>query len=251
MTRAFDIEQRLAEAVGGQGRAGAWEFIRGFADAWAEPLEDGDGYSEEELATAEARLGVRLPPALAEAYRLLGRRMDLTSNHDHLLKPSRLYIDDRKEALVFREENQGACVWGVLLSELEKEDPAVVVQADLADETAEEWEGWLDRVSLCFVEIVLAESVHVPEELCDFVDEIEDEGTVERSFARLPLPEYPVGQQSTGTRWFMATDVLLRHDGGVLYARGRTEEALERVRELIRGPWLNEYGDDYEDHDDE
>lgn len=72
-------------------------------------------------------------------------RRGLTSNHDVLLGPAGLYVDDAKEALVFRHENQGAASWGILLDSLldEDEDPAVVVRLDLADKSAERWgTGW-------------------------------------------------------------------------------------------------------------
>ncbi|NED52573.1 SMI1/KNR4 family protein, partial [Micromonospora aurantiaca] len=67
-----------------------------------------DGTPETELAAAEKKLGVRLPAAVREAYMLFGRREDLHSNMQHLLAPADFYVDDREEALVFREENQGA-----------------------------------------------------------------------------------------------------------------------------------------------
>ncbi|MFG3205317.1 hypothetical protein [Streptomyces sp. NPDC048192] len=137
MTQMFDVRQGLQDAR--VDREGAWRFIRGFAHAWVEPLGDGDGFSEEDLAAAQERLGVRLPAALGEMYHLLGRREDLTSNHDRLLPPDQLYIDARGQALVFREENQGACSWGVLLEDLDQADPGVHVLADLADRQAQRW----------------------------------------------------------------------------------------------------------------
>ncbi|WP_223184536.1 SMI1/KNR4 family protein [Streptomyces sp. CBMA152] len=85
-----------------------WRFIQGFAAHWADALEHGDGWTEADLVAAEERLGVRLPVAMREAYLLFGRRRDLTSNHDELLAPDELYVDDAGEALVFRHENQGA-----------------------------------------------------------------------------------------------------------------------------------------------
>jgi hypothetical protein len=86
-------------------------------------LEDGDGYSAAELDAAEGRLGLVLSPAFREAYGLLGRRDDLTSNHDRLRPLDELEVDERGEALVFRDENQGAATWGVLLSDLGEDDP--------------------------------------------------------------------------------------------------------------------------------
>ncbi|MFE3761143.1 SMI1/KNR4 family protein [Streptomyces sp. NPDC059104] len=240
MTQEFALAESLARGV--EGRRGAWSFIQGFAAHWAGALESGDGWAEADLAAAEERLGVRLPAALREAYLLFGRRRDLTSNHDVLLSPAELYVDDAKEALVFRHENQGAAYWGVLLDSLQDDDPAVFIRPDLADKSAERWEKWLERLSLCFVEIVLSESLQADQELCDFLDP--DEGSVElleENVVRLPFPAYPIGEEDDAIRWFLGQDVLLREDGMAILARGRTAEDLDRVRDLIPGDWLNDY----------
>lgn len=165
---------------------------------------------------------------------------DLTSNHDVLLGPAELYVDDAKEALVFRHENQGATSWGILLDTLQGEDPAVFIRLDLADKSAERWEDWLERLSLCFVEIILSESLQADEELCDYLDPDGDSlELLETHSVRLPFPVYPVGEE---TRWFLGHDVLLRDDdGAAILARGRTADDLDRVRDLIPGDWLNDH----------
>jgi hypothetical protein len=148
-------------------------------------------------------------------------------------------VDDRNEALVFRRENQGAASWGILLEDLGKPDPAVYIRPDLADKEREAWEGWLDRLSVAFVEIVLSESLHEPEHLCDYLDDLEDTdiAVLERDYRRLNLPEYP---RTPGTRWFLGRDVLVRDDQReTLMVRARTEEALTEVREEFPGDWLN------------
>lgn len=189
----------------------------------------------------DERLGVRLPAALREAYRLFGRRQDLTSNHDVLLSPAELYVDDAKQALVFRHENQGAASWGILLDSLQDDDPAVFIRPDLADKSTERWEDWLGRLSLCFVEIVLSESLQADQELCDLLDP--DDGSIElleENAVRLPFPAYPIGEEDHAIRWFLGQDVLLREDGMAILARGRTAEDLDRVRDLIPGDWIND-----------
>ncbi|WP_220449462.1 SMI1/KNR4 family protein [Nonomuraea longispora] len=105
----FEVIQEFPAAMAD--RAGAWNFIRGFAATWRSPLADGDGWSEADLDAAEARLGLRLPAALREAYQLFGRRTDLTSLQDVLLSPADLKVTD--QALVFRVENQAAVFWGI------------------------------------------------------------------------------------------------------------------------------------------
>ncbi|MEU6213162.1 SMI1/KNR4 family protein [Streptomyces sp. NPDC047023] len=239
MSREFDLAASLARGV--EDRSGAWSFIEGFAAHWAEPLRGGDGWPEEELVRAEQRLGIRLPAALREAYRLFGRRRDLTGNHDVLLAPAALYVDDSGEALVFRHENQGAASWGILLDGLTDDDPAVFVRPDLAVKSAERWEAWLEKLSLCFVEIVLSESVLADRTCCDFLYSEDDSiELLERHCARLHFPAYPIGEEVNGIRWFLGPDVLLRDDHGLaILARGRTVEDLDRLRELIPGEWLD------------
>ncbi|WP_406447326.1 hypothetical protein [Streptomyces sp. NBC_00876] len=87
----------------------AWTSIQDFAAqrVGAAPGR-GDGWTQADLDVAEERLGLGLPTALREAYLLFGRRQDLTSNHDVLLGPAELYVDDAKEALVFRQERRAA-----------------------------------------------------------------------------------------------------------------------------------------------
>ncbi|MFG3014221.1 SMI1/KNR4 family protein [Streptomyces cinerochromogenes] len=242
MTREFDLAASLAGGV--EGRSGAWTFIQDFAAHWVgAALGSDDGWTEADLDAAEARLGLRLPTALREAYLLFGRRQDLTSNHDALLGPAQLYVDRAGEALVFRHENQGAASWGILLGSLQDDDPAVSVRLDLADKSAERWEDWLERLSLCFVEIILSESLQADEDLCDFLDPDDDSvELLEANSVQLPLPVYPIGEKENGTRWFLGQDVLLRHDGGMaILARGRTAGDLDRVRDLIPGDWLDDY----------
>ncbi|MFH8371170.1 SMI1/KNR4 family protein [Streptomyces sp. NPDC018031] len=240
MTQEFELAASLGAGV--TGRSGAWSFIQGFTAHWAGALESGDGWAEADLVDAEERLGIRLPTALREAYLLFGRRHDLTSNHDVLLGPAELYVDGAKEALVFRHENQGAASWGILLDSIQDDDPAVVIRPDLADKSAERWEEWLERLSLCFVEIVLSESVQADEELCDFLDPDGDSiDLLEANTVQLPFPAYPIGQEEHTIRWFLGQDVLLRDDGGMaILARGRTAEDLDRVRDLLPGDWIND-----------
>ncbi|WP_413754304.1 SMI1/KNR4 family protein [Streptomyces sp. R-74717] len=241
MKQGFDLAASLVRGV--EGRSGAWSFIQGFAAHWSSTLETGDGWTEADLAAAEERLGVRLPAALREAYLLFGRRRDLTSNHDMLLSPAELHVDDVREALVFRHENQGAASWGILLDSLQDDDPAVFIRSDLADKTAERWDGWLERLSLCFVEIVLSESVQADGESCNFLDP--DDNSIELlegNCVQLPFPAYPIGEEEHATRWFLGQDVLLRDDDGMaVLARGRMPEDLDRIRDLIPGDWLNDY----------
>ncbi|NYH51447.1 hypothetical protein HNR06_001036 [Nocardiopsis arvandica] len=238
-TAPLDFAGALARGL--RNRNGAWEFIRAYADRWTDGLDESDGWEEADLDAAENRMGLRLPAALREAYRLFARRTDLTGNHDRLLAPSELYVDAAREALVFRHENQGAASWGILLQTLREEDPAVLIRADLADRSVERWERWMDRFSVCCVEIVLSESVQAGGEVCGFLHEPAEEDllVLEQTFVRLPLPQYPAGGNGPGIRWFLGQDVLVRDDGAGLLVRGLTAEALDRFRGLTPGEWID------------
>ena len=121
MSDGFDLGQEVAASLGS--RQGAWRFIRRFAQSWLTPLTDEDGWTEDDLRAAERRLGLRLPPAIREAYALFGRRQDLTSVQDRLLDPDQLEVDVTGEVLIYRVENQSVAVWGVPLAAMEQPDP--------------------------------------------------------------------------------------------------------------------------------
>ncbi|WNV90599.1 hypothetical protein [Umezawaea sp. Da 62-37] len=219
----FDLAAALAPAL--HDRETAWTFIRDFAATWSVPLGPDDGDDEAELDAAEARLGLELPRAVREAYRLFGRRADLTRNQDRLLAPGKLFVD--RGTLVFREENQGAAHWGLPLELLDHDDPPVTMWMSLADPEADPVTPWLDRFSVACVEMVLSESLFEPEELTDCMDLTEDEAAaLETHGTPLPLPDYPAG--ATDTRWFTAPDLVMRtHSMRWAWVRARNQEALD------------------------
>lgn len=229
METVFDMGEGLAGAL--RDRDLAWDFVRDFAAFWGRPLEPGDGCGPDELAAAERRLGVPLPAALREAYLLFGRRSDLTSNHDTLLAPDQLYVSDG--ALVYRVENQGCAFWGVLLADLERADPGTVIRADLADKSQERWEPWEPSLSSAGVSMVMSELLQLDDGLTDHASFDDPDLDLAEMFQELPR----VGPE---LRWFSGPDVLLREvDGCFLDVRGRTEEALDAVRETLGTDWLN------------
>lgn len=239
MTHEFDLTRPPTAAA--EDRQATWDFVRGFAEHWTDaPLREADGSPEADLTAAEERLGLRLPAALREAYALFGGRGDLTSNHDTLRAPAELYVDESGEALVFRDENQGAARWGILLSDLSLDDPPVRIRPDLADRSRERWEPWLERTSLTFLDTVLSEATEAPDHLVDFL-EVPDEGIVaalERDGTLLPFPAPQPGEPAV--RWFLYAGVLVRATGDEwLHVRGRTEKAVAGLREALDGDWLN------------
>lgn len=229
MTEVFDIGSRLPGAL--SSRAEAWRFIGDFAAYWRRPLQAGDGRSEQDVAAAERRLGLRLPSALREAYLLFGRRTDLTSNHDTLLAPDELHVTDG--ALVYRVENQGCAFWGVALDQLGRDDPGTVMRSDLADKSEERWEPWETSLTTACVEMVMSEVVQFDGLFTDYLEFDQEDAEAGLDVLR-ELP--PVGRD---LRWFAGPDVLVREvDGFCVHARARTQEAMDRLREAIPGDWL-------------
>jgi uncharacterized protein (TIGR02996 family) len=107
-------------------RPDRWALVDEFIEIWHPPLGPGDGYPEDELRAAEARLGCRLPAALREWYALGGRRRDVWSLQDRLEAPDRLRVEPGSGDLVFRWENQGCERWGIRAADLGRDDPPVV-----------------------------------------------------------------------------------------------------------------------------
>jgi hypothetical protein len=83
---------------------------------------ESDGLPPGELSSAEERLHLKLPRALADYYLLAGG-LDLNRQHNRLYPPSALAIMDQK--LIFMEENQAVVLWGMELHELSLLDPTV------------------------------------------------------------------------------------------------------------------------------
>ncbi|MFJ6436989.1 SMI1/KNR4 family protein [Streptomyces sp. NPDC091416] len=228
MNEVFDMHTRLSAAL--HDRAEAWRFVADFAAYWQQPLRPGDGWSVAEVEAAERRLGLVLPAALREAYLLLGRRTDLISNHDTLLGPDELHVVDG--ALVYRVENQGAATWGVLLEDLDHDDPGTVMRSDLADKSQERWEAWESSLTVACIDMVMSEAVLFGAGFTDFLEgDAEEAGLVGR-FRELPT----VGRD---VRWFADADVLIRElDGFCLNVRARTGKALDQLRNSVPGDWL-------------
>ena len=218
----------------------AFAFVEWFAQQWRTPIRDGDGCTAEEVDAAEERLGLRLPASLAAFYRLLGRRTDLTSNQDHLVRLNSLTVEDG--VLIYRLEAQGCASWGVRTSDLEMADPPVAFCEGYRDGSL--WRPFLESFSLAAVEIVLSEAVLAGGAgRCDNRElDWADIARLEDRYERLPFPEYPAWWQPEvpqAIRWFGGPDVLIREDSRTwLWVVARTAASLARVREALPGEWL-------------
>lgn len=236
----FDLHKGIAAAV--RDATGACRFVREFAEAYANPVVDGDGCDQDDLGAAEARLGFPLPASLHAVYALIGRRDDLTRVQDHLLAPGQLHLDDTGQVLVFRVENQHGAQWGVPLPALADPDPPAVFRPEVSGSAERLWRPFMDRVSMACVEMVLSEWMLSGEVFADN-RELDDQAidALERGFRRLPLPDYPLWADPDGRpmRWFGGDGVVLRDDAATwLWARAASSEGIARVRQALPGEWL-------------
>jgi hypothetical protein len=87
------------------------------------PLSAAHRIPDRTIAAAEKRLGVTLPAALGDYYRLAGKHKLVSDGMNHLRKPSKLQLSDG--VLVFMDENQDVFSAGVLAADLGKDDPPV------------------------------------------------------------------------------------------------------------------------------
>lgn len=238
----FDVARAMIAAC--RGRREAWDFLRRFIERWMTRLDEFSGCSDQELSAAEHRLGLSLPATIHEGYALLGRRDDLTSNQDSLLRPDQLHFDETGRVLVFRVENQGVARWGIAVEDLRLPDPPVIFKRDAPRGSPKPWRRFLGRTSLAWVEMVLSEYVLGGNGYHD--NRPSDQaalGFFEHHCTRLAMPDYPIWAipQAPPIRWFSSPDVLIRDDSREwMWVTARTPEALHDVRQAIPGDWLEE-----------
>jgi len=109
------------------------------------PWQPGDGYDQEALLAAEARLlpgGARLPATLRSFYRAWGRQPDLTQMNEHLLAPEQWVV--HSGALIFCVDSQMVYYSAVPLETLAAADPPVLVAGAGPEDSLREVEVELD-----------------------------------------------------------------------------------------------------------
>ena len=141
----LDVARHVAPPPADRGER--WALIATLAEAFWGPLTPGHQTADGELDDAEGRLGVRLPTALREGYRLLGAHPNVSAQ-DVLLPPLQLAIEDR--LLRFRVENQGCADWACTTGE--DDDPAVSMRT-----AGSAWRRDAGTVSAFFLHIVMSE----------------------------------------------------------------------------------------------
>jgi hypothetical protein len=91
----------------------------------------GDGVTKAAIEKCERRLGVQLPAAVRDYYRMAGRLDQLNKAHNLLFTPEKLRVEDGH--LWFMEENQAVVHWGLPVKRLAEGDPIVYQRANVDD----------------------------------------------------------------------------------------------------------------------
>jgi hypothetical protein len=228
----------MARALGElETRADTWRFIRAFAADWATPITDMDGFTDEALDLAAAALGVRMPEAVRDAYRLFGRREDLTSGNGELYPSDQLDYDATANVLVFRAAHQAVAFFGVSLADEAAPDPPVLLYTMYQDKTRESWQPFMDRFSLACVDIVLWEMVEAGPHSDARDETADDRAALAEDLTAVPFPRYP---DEFGSQWYVGPGTVLRHDPGWVAVAARTPEALDSFRRAHPGDWVNQ-----------
>ena len=202
-----------------------WRFIREFAAAWGEPINESDDVSDAELDAVEDRFWVRLPEVVRQGYQLVGRHPDLTSRNGYLYELDELEYQPSDGMLTFRCTHQATAFFTVRLRPW-SDDPPVYIDPDFT-------EPYVDRFSISLVEMVLWESVAAG-------DRADCRGLTDYD-GDLLAGLTPVSRLLPPMSWnedlYASRDILLRQSLDLLMISARTDEALEEFRCAHPGEW--------------
>jgi hypothetical protein len=84
-------------------------------------LKAADGLTESVLDRQAKKLGIALPSSLKTLYELAGREKRFTRCHNRLLHPADWSVS--KGRLIFFDENQSVCCWGVSVRSASADPP--------------------------------------------------------------------------------------------------------------------------------
>jgi len=112
------------------------------------PLVKEDGVSIHEIKNIENKLELELPTVLVEFYSTIGNLDIFMSSFEYFPEP--YLIEDK---IVFLEENQGVCFWGISKNKEDYEKQTVYVCTDIEVENIE-WHS--ENINLSdFLEIIM------------------------------------------------------------------------------------------------
>jgi uncharacterized protein (TIGR02996 family) len=203
-------------------QADRWRLAVEFIETWHGGYSAQEGIADE-LDAAEQRLGVSLPIAVKEWYKLAIHRRKIWSNQDRMVEPHLLQLDAENQRLVLRHENQGCECWGIRAGDLHLDDPPIYeFQEHLICVTA--------TTSQFALLVLLYESMFGS-------NAITAGGEVtEELIAKHVVAKFTPSELTTNywvlrpLSFYEAQDLILQtHNGNWLYAIARTETALAQI----------------------
>ncbi len=206
------------------------KYYQGVFQTFGYPLTEGDALSSEELEKAETRLGLVAPAALRDYYSVAGRERRFNTCCHRLLPPSKWTLD--KQRLVFMEENQAVCCWGVSVRDRRADDPPV--SEGILDETMT-WCPVQEKCSV-FLAVMLhhqAVSGGFPHSFSGFVDQSQ---AAQVKFNKSKWTCYgelkgeQVFSRPNQVFCFSAENFLPMRQGWFVSAGGKTKRDLQAIR---------------------
>ena len=101
------------------------------------PLGKAHGMAAPILDKAADRLGVAIPAALRDYYMVAGNECRFNRSLQRFLRPSKWFVN--QQHLVFLEENQGVCFWGVSVKSRTGKDPMISQGVNHDEDDAIDW----------------------------------------------------------------------------------------------------------------
>ena len=124
-------------------------------DRFGYPLGANHGIDDAVLDRAAERLGAPIPEALRSYYSVAGKEKRFSRAFQQFLPPSRWSIAGKH--LVFLEENQAVCTWGVSLKTRGARDPAISQGFEEETDEGESTVSWHSENARCstFISVLL------------------------------------------------------------------------------------------------
>lgn len=223
----------MSEGKGSPLSAG-WTPMLRFIERWFEPVEAGDAAAAERLSNdgcnaAEARMGLKMPLAVREWYRLCARQPVLGHGDNRVVPAEQLEVQDERVDLYI--ENQGVLTWGVRLSDWHQDDPPVV-----ATETNVGSLGVVNRTCSDYYFQMTLHQAHWASRIaygCGDVASI-----VAEHYPRLDLPVWPWAGAKDAFTLYGDDDTVLNLDyTNHLLVCACTSDAFERAKGLFEAHW--------------
>lgn len=114
------------------------------------PLGKTHGMATSALDKAASRLGVAIPIALRDYYAVAGNERRFNRSLQTFLHPSKWFVD--QQHIVFVEENQTCCWWGVSVKSRGAKDP--MISQGVNHDDSIDWHKEHDRCST-FISVLL------------------------------------------------------------------------------------------------